>query len=221
MVTKSLLSFGLMASLSMSSPVNNAASLPSIDLAEYVRAIEASNLIPVSVADLPTIQGVFEKIQAGIDNLVKVVNAFTETDIAASVPILDASKALLVTIADGGPAISKSPALGLLDAISVLGPVSTLSNKVDEIITALDTKKAAFEKAGLKVVVADELTKYRLAADVLVKAIIAGLPLPSLTGLIANPIAAQITDKLNKGITDFGGTVPPTASGAAPAVRNF
>ena len=57
-----------------------------------------------------------------------------------------------------------------------------------------------------------------MAADKLAKAITGNLPLPSLIGPIAAPIAKQFTDKLEGGLKAFGAEVEPLPAGpAAPS----
>jgi uncharacterized membrane protein YeaQ/YmgE (transglycosylase-associated protein family) len=154
--------------------------------------------------DLPAVQNTFNDIQAGIDKMVADVKAFTG-DKAAINPIVADSEAILTIIREGADKVAKSPAMGLMDAISVLGPVSTLSAKVDEIVMALAEKKEKITGAGAAGLVADNLRKQKNEADGLVKSILANLPMPGLLGIVAGPIAKQITDKLDAGAKAWSG----------------
>ena len=149
--------------------------------------------------DLPAVTDTFNAIQSGIDKMVVDVKAFNG-DPQQLVAIQTDSDAILKTIADGTDKVAKSAAMGIMDAIGVLGPVGTLSSKVDEIINALAEKKELLTKNNLQSMVVKDLNDQKTAADALVKAILANLPLPSLLGGIAGPIAKQITDKLDAGV---------------------
>jgi Hydrophobic surface binding protein A len=149
--------------------------------------------------DLQSVTDTFNAIQSGIDKMVNDVKAYTG-DPQQLKAIQDDSDAILKTINDGAAKVAASPAMGLMDAIGVLGPVGTLSSKVDEIIMALATKKETFTKMNLASLVTKDLSDQKNAADALVKAILANLPIPGLLGIIAGPIAKQITDKLDAGV---------------------
>jgi Hydrophobic surface binding protein A len=151
--------------------------------------------------DLPAITSTFNNIQGGIDKMVGDVKNYKGTE---SMPaMLASSQGILDALKEGTAAIAKSPALGLMDAIGILGPVGTLSSKVDEIILALAEKKEILKGLGVSSVVKDELVKQKAGADDLVKAITNNLPMPALLGIVAGPIAKQITDKLEGGIKQW------------------
>jgi Hydrophobic surface binding protein A len=157
--------------------------------------------LQAATLDLPTITQTFQDIQTGIDKLIADVKGFAGP---ASAGVIAAdSAAIQGVVVDGTSKVQKSPALGLMDAISVLGPVSTLSSKVDEVIIALAEKKDAMRAAGTGPLVRDELTKLKAKADDLVKVILASLPIPALLGIVAGPIAKQITDKLEAGVKQW------------------
>jgi hypothetical protein len=148
--------------------------------------------------DLVSVTDTFNAIQAGIDKMVANVKAYTggSAQVAA---IQSDSDNVLKIIRDGTDKVAKSPAMGIADAIGILGPVGTLSSKVDEIINALASKKEVLTKNNLASVVLKDLQDQKNAAEKLVTAILNNLPLPSLLGAIAAPIAKQITDKLDAG----------------------
>lgn len=157
-----------------------------------------------SAQDLATVQAVFNDVQAGIDVMVQAVKTYTGEP-AALASIQSGSDNLMKIINDGAKKVAASTAMGLADAIGVLGPVSTLGSKVDEIVLALAEKKETFTKLSLQQVVIDDLKAQKGAADELVKAILANLPMPGLLGIIAGPIAKGITDKIDNGIKQWGG----------------
>jgi len=149
--------------------------------------------------DLVSVTDTFNAIQAGIDKMVANVKAYTGDSAAQVAAIQSESDNVLKIIRDGTDKVAKSPAMGIADAIGILGPVGTLSSKVDEIINALASKKEVLTKNNLASVVLKDLQDQKNAAEKLVTAILNNLPLPSLLGIIAAPIAKQITDKLDAG----------------------
>jgi hypothetical protein len=149
--------------------------------------------------DLPAITDTFNAIQGGIDKMVTDVKAFTG-DPQQLVAIQEDNDAILKIINDGTDKVSKSTAMGIMDALGILGPTGTLASKVDEVIAALADKKKLLSDLNLQSIVVKDLTDQRSASDNLIKAIVANLPMPSVLGMIANPIAKQITDKLDAGV---------------------
>ena len=173
--------------------------------------VEADSSSPLTPFDLPTVTGTFDKIQSSIDKMVSDINAFTG-DKASMTGIVADSADIQKVIEEGVTKIKASPAMGLMDAIGILAPVTTLGNKVDEIVNALASKKTDLEKINATPAVLSELRKQRLVADKLSAAILANLPMPALLGSIAKPIAKQITDKLDAGIKQWGGEPPAAAA---------
>jgi len=182
--------------------------------AVVAKPIDTTTLDVLAPLDLPTVQTVFTAVQEKIDKMVAQVKEFTG-DTKQMEPILAASSDILAALNDGAGKISSSPAMGIADALGILGPVGTMASKVDEIVSALTVKKETFDKASVTAVVIQQLQDQRLAADKLAKAIVANLPLPGLIGPIAAPIAKQFTDKLEGGLKAFG--AEPAALPAGPA----
>ncbi|KAF2665596.1 hypothetical protein BT63DRAFT_69495 [Microthyrium microscopicum] len=158
-------------------------------------------------ADMPTIQENVDKVLSGIDKIIGDIKAYSpeKKDLTA---LLADSAAILSALADGTTKIKASPALGVADVLSILTPVGSLDTKVADVASALKDKKADFEKGGQIKDVLDQLQKQYAATIPFSKAITGSLPLPSVLGIIADPIAKGITDKLAGAVTDFGGTVP-------------
>jgi hypothetical protein len=179
---KATLFLGLLATMAAAAPVEASAAA-------------------LGAVDLPTITNVLDKIQAGINTMVIKVNAFDGSAQQAA-PLVADSQALITEMANGAQTIVGSN-MGIMDAIKVLAPVQQLGSKVDEVVNALVQKKSEIEKAGLASAVVDQLVQQKLASNSMVNAIINGLPLPSVTSAIAQPIAKQVTDKLDMGITQF------------------
>jgi len=158
--------------------------------------------IALARRDLPTIQKVFDGISNTIDKMVAVVEKFDGAP-DQIVAVQTASDEILKIMAEGTAQISASPAMGIMDAISILGPTSSLSVKVESVVQALANKKAVFDKLSISSVVLDQLKAQRVSAEALSKVIIANLPMPSILGLIGGPVAKQITDKLDLGIKQW------------------
>src|ERR1700712_3010757 len=110
--------------------------------------LEAETASPLGVFDLPTVQATFDKVQAGIDKMVKDVNAFTGDKAGMDVIVADSTEIQSI-LTEGVAKIKASPAMAIADALGILGPVGTLGSKVDEIVNALAQKKADLEKAGV------------------------------------------------------------------------
>lgn len=115
---------------------------------------------------------------------------------------MDESKALLATIKSSATAVQGSSSIGLMDAVGILGPVNTLSAKVDDVVTALLTKKEKFDSAKVSAQVGEQLVQDQAATKELIKAILGKLP--SMTVAVAQPIADGVSQKLDKAITAYG-----------------
>jgi len=145
---KNTLILGFVA-VAIAAPVFNAANVP---LRNY------------STQDLISVTDTFTAIQNGIDKMVDAVKAYNG-DPAALASIQQFSDDLKKVIDDGTAKVAASPAMGLMDAISVLGPTGTLSSKVDDIVIALATKKEEFTKANLAEVVINDLKSQKDSND--------------------------------------------------------
>jgi hypothetical protein len=152
-----------------------------------------------SVQDLQSVTDTFTAIQGAIDKMVEAVKGYNG-DPAALAAIQTGSDDIKKIMDEGAVKIAASPAMGLMDAINILGPTGTLSSKVDDIVIALASKKEDFIKANLGDIVINDLKGQKDSSDQLVKAILANLPMPGLLGVIAGPIAGQITTKLDNAI---------------------
>jgi len=165
-------------------------------------------------ADITTMQETFDHIFTGIDNMVVNINKFKAEDAAGVQAIIGDSNIITKAINDGTAKIKKSQAMALPDLLAILGPVMVMENKVGEVVDALSARKADLEKVGASKAVLQELVAEKAAADGLVAAILANLPMSSVVGVVAKPIAAMITNRLDKGVKEWGGTSAPAA--AAP-----
>jgi hypothetical protein len=160
--------------------------------------------LEATAQDLPTIQSVFGSIKEQIEKMVTNVNAFDGTGAKVS-SIADDSKVIEGIIAQGAAKISKSKAMGLMDTISLLGDVGSMASSVESITGALSAKRADIDKASGGATVLNNLKSQRAAAKQLTDAIKKNLPMASLLGAFADPIAKQVTDVLDKAITEWSG----------------
>jgi len=134
-----------------------------IGLASLATAAPAVNA-PARTFDLLAVTDTFGLIQTQIDKMVNDVKAYTG-DPSGLAAIQEDSDTLAKIIGEGTAKVKASPAMGLMDAINVLGPVGVLSSKVDEIIFALAFKRTEFEKMNLNSVVLGDLQQQKTAAD--------------------------------------------------------
>ncbi|TID20327.1 putative cell wall protein [Venturia nashicola] len=172
-------------------------------------ATSATAAPTASRRSLADVQAAFDKIQASIATMVTKINAW-DGQAASVTGVMEESGKLLATIKSSTTAIQGSSAIGIVDAVGVLGPVNVLSAKVDDVVTALLTKKGQFDGAKVTGQVSEQLVQDQTATRELIKAILGKLP--SMTVPIAQPIADGVSTKLDKAVTAFG-----PAGGAAPA----
>jgi hypothetical protein len=161
--------------------------------------------------DLPAVQAAFDQVGKAIDKMTAAVDAF-DGDATKLMPILETSLAIAKMNSEGAKTVKASKTMGLTDAISLVPMTSALQEKVAKVVASLAAKKDMLEKAGAHDAVLDQMMQQRAAADELTAAILGNLPMPALTGPIAAPIAATITNTLDGGITAWGGTPPPSGS---------
>jgi len=192
MLLRSLLCIGLTATTVSASPLGASAS---------------------GTLDLPTVQAAFDKVSAAIDKMIASVNAF-DGNVEKLPPILETSLAIAKMNSEGAVLVKASKTMGITDALAIVPPTLAIQEKVLAVVAALNAKKEALTTAGAKDTVLEQMMDQRKSADELAAAILGNLPLPALIGPIAAPIAATITDALNSGITAWGGTPPPSGSGA-------
>jgi hypothetical protein len=160
--------------------------------------------------DLPTIQAVFGQVKEQIAKMVTNVNAFDGTGAKVTAFASD-SKVIEDIIAEGEQRIAKSKAMGLMDAVSLLGDVGGMASSVETITAALSTKRPDIDKASGGSTVLNNLKSQRDAAKKLTEAIKKNLPMASLLGALADPIAKQVTDVLDKAITEWSSPAAPAA----------
>jgi hypothetical protein len=181
-------------------------------IAGLVSAAFAAEAETQASLDLQAMAASFDKIFAGIDSIVQTVNNFKDASTTQEMVLNFA--AINQALTEGAAGIKKSKSMSIPELLNIFGPVGVMQDKVSGVVSILSSKKAMLEGAGAKATVVSELQKTKQAADGLVDAIKANLPLPSLTGIVAGPIAATITDVLAKGIKEWGGE--PLAKGTAP-----
>jgi hypothetical protein len=92
-----------------------------------------------------------------------------------------------------------------------------MASSVETITGALTAKRADIDKANGGSTVLNNLKSQRAAAKKLTDAIKKNLPMAGLLGAFADPIAKQVTDVLDKAITEWSG--PAQAASAAPPAR--
>jgi hypothetical protein len=186
-----------------------------LGLATFAALALPLNAEILSTLDMISMSETFDHIFTGIDKMISDVESYKGGAAGVAIIVAD-SAAIQRSIESGTAKIRRTPAMGIPDLLTILGPVQVMQSKVGEIVDSLSKKKPELEKAGAAKTILDELTKEKFAADGLVSAIIAGLPLATIVGPVAGPIAKTITDRLDKGIVEWGGRAGQTAKGSAP-----
>jgi hydrophobic surface binding protein A len=190
MLFKTITSVALLVAPAFTSPVETAA-----------RGIYATQ-------DFPTLTKAFDAIIGKIDTMKGLVDAF-DGDEKKMAPMVEAADSLSKELQAQTQNLKKSPAMGIADVLTILDPVGKMQGKVEEIVSALTSKKEVFDKSNTTPVVVQQLQQQRQDANALAKAITGNLPLASIIGPIAAPIAKQFTDRLEAGIKSFGAEPEP------------
>jgi hypothetical protein len=186
-----------------------------------VLPLQAAVVAPRAPNDMIAMQQIFDKIFTAVEKTTEHVRAFTGEPAQLQTFVAD-SAAIQAILNEGTARMKKSVGMGIPDILTILGPVGVMESEVAEVVDALKRKKAEIEKISASKTVIEELTKLRVAADNLISAIIGNLPLSSVVGIVAGPIAKQITNRLDGGIKAFGGEIPagpPPPPKAAPGPK--
>lgn len=144
----------------------------------------------------------FDHIFTALDTMTININGF-KGDAAGVDLILSDAAVVQKAIAKGAAQIKASPSMTIPDIINILGPVTVMQSQVGGIVDTLSKQKVAITTAGGKDKIRAALQAEKDAADGLVTSIKANLPLPALTGPVAGPIAATITNELIRGIKEW------------------
>jgi len=176
---------------------------------------------PLEKRQTPVANTVLNKITSQLGTMDTAIQKFkwkgSDQDAIDAVPILDRAGEVLKTMREGVGQIKAAPQLGLGETIAILGPLASLITAVNKVTTGLKDKKADFESAALKQVVADQLATFLAEAKIIVAQTLDKLPLPtSITGIFAQPILTTLEEALS---SYGGGTaeVAPPSSAPAPA----
>jgi hypothetical protein len=163
----------------------------------YTRDLATSH----GLQDGPTVVNALDGIGAAIERCTSSITSWNG-EVTGVEEILKTSTEILDAMNKAVTSISSMPVLGIMEAVTVIGPTNTLSAKVDAVTAALISKKAAFEKLGVLVAVTDTLKEQKRSADTLQKAIMDKMP--ALATPIAKPMAKQFGDKLDAALKQLG-----------------
>jgi hypothetical protein len=144
----------------------------------------------------------FDHIFTALDSMTVDINAFKGDMAGVDLIVADAQVAQKA-ISKGAAQIKASPSMTIPDIINILGPVTVMQSRVAEIVDTLSKQKVAITKAGGKDKIKAALQAEKDAADGLVTSIKGNLPMPALTGPVAGPIAATITNELVRGLKEW------------------
>jgi hypothetical protein len=150
--------------------------------------------------DLATVSSVIATVDSNIKSLAVAVDSFQ----ADATQINAASQALISSITQGTATISVTAELSLADALSLQQTITTLQTDAQALITALQSKKAAFETAGLCTTVLQVSTDLSAAGKGLIDTIIGKVPEGARE--IARNLASGVSTVLGQGASLFSAT---------------
>lgn len=178
---------------------------------------------PIVVRDLKTITDVLSSVQSGLQKVDDTLKAFNND----KAPLLQASNDLVSTLKDGKTKVDGSGPLVLTDAISLTGPVQTLTKLGQTLGTDLLDRRAVIEKLGECGTVRTQISDISSSSQGLIDAVVSKIP-PEAQD-IAKQLSAELIKLLKKSQDDFsesncknssGGGGSPPASSAPPSGGN-
>ncbi|QDS68048.1 hypothetical protein FKW77_009720 [Venturia effusa] len=175
------------------------AALAAVALAAPAREISSEYQSHLAMIDLTE---TFDHIFTALDAMTAHVTKFSGDMAGVDLIVADAA-VVQKAIAKGAAQIKASAGMTAPDILNILGPVSVMQSQVGGIVNDLGKQKAAITAAGGKDKIKAALQMEKDAADGLVASIKANLPLPAITGPVAGPIAATITNELIRGVKEW------------------
>lgn len=155
---------------------------------------------PAEKRDAKPVVDALASVSKSLQSLNAAIGTFNG-DGAKGAAILTDAEALLKVLKDATAAITPTPALPLNEAVQILQPGNALITDVQKVTDALVAKKAEFTKSSLAAVVNETLTKLRVGADGLLKAITSKLP--ANVASVGDSIGKQIFAALDKAIAAY------------------
>jgi hypothetical protein len=140
----------------------------------------------------------------GISKAIQALTANIGTfdgDAAKGAAIVTEAEGLLDVLNKAIATITPTPVLALTEAVQVLQPGNALVTDVQKVADGLIAKKEQIEKAKLGGVVNSTLTKFKTAAEGLLKTITTKLP--TNVSSVGDSIGKQIYAALDKGLAAF------------------
>lgn len=157
--------------------------------------------------DLAIFQTAFANVDAALTDFQVAINALQATDdVAASVAALSVrAQAFDNALLTGSAAINASSTLNVLEALGLVSLVNDLVDHADETIDDLIAKEPIIDGAGQNPRVVAELNLSKQATYSFIGAAVTHVP--SATAGIANDLALQVVEVIDRGIVAYGGTV--------------
>ncbi|KAF2664917.1 hypothetical protein BT63DRAFT_79601 [Microthyrium microscopicum] len=181
-------------------------------------SVALTNAAALAPMDMTTMQVVFDHIFTGLDKLTEDTRSYTGGADGVKKIVSDAN-AVQATVMDGINKVKASKGMYIVDIATILGPVGVMESQVHEAVDIIKSKKKELQAANADKDILGLLTQLRSSAGGLVDVILAGLPLSSIVGLVARPIANTILTRIDEGIKEWGGTPGAAANppvGSAP-----
>ncbi|KAL2825072.1 hydrophobic surface binding protein A-domain-containing protein [Aspergillus cavernicola] len=156
--------------------------------------------IPNQKRSLADYQNVFNGISAQVGVVSGNVASYVAGTIAGTV-VQDSSNDLVDIINTGATNVAGFAALGTLDALSLVGPIQTLTADVSDLIDAVIGAEPNFDADGLSADVLASLQGQRAGAEALRDAITPKVP--AAVQEIAADLAEGIVTEIDRGIVAY------------------
>lgn len=132
--------------------------------------VPVASILGLACAQIGAINTALADIRNDVDAVKNAFNAGTPAGITSSFTELDDSISAATTV------VNNSPAIGLLDALSLANTIGSLQTSIDQAFTLLKAKRTAVDALGLTGAVRTSLVGQRSAVDMLGGKVISKVP---------------------------------------------
>ncbi|KAI6291280.1 hypothetical protein MCOR11_011714 [Pyricularia oryzae] len=146
--------------------------------------VPVASILGLACAQIGAINTAIADIRSDVDAVKNAFNAGTAAGITSSITELDDSISAATTV------VTNSPAVGLLDALSLASAIGGLQTSIDQAFTVVKAKRTAIDALGLTGAVRTSLIGQKSAVDVLGGKVISKVP--SIVQGTAKSFVAQL-----------------------------